>query len=142
MTTPRWDPEQYPRFTDERIRPLRELPARVPALPAAPAALDLGCGPGNSTTVIRERWPEAAITGVDDSAETLRTAHATGEPSADHLLADAAEYDPAPARPGLWDGQPGTVHSNCSMRSRQSPSPTDHMSTTADIDDSHTALIG
>ncbi|MGW7007018.1 methyltransferase domain-containing protein [Streptomyces sp. NPDC054933] len=101
MTTPQWDPEQYLRFADERTRPLRELLARVPALPAAPVVLDLGCGPGNSTAVIRERWPEAAITGIDNSAEMLQTARTTGEPTADYLLADAAEYDPAPARPDL-----------------------------------------
>ncbi|MFJ9949297.1 methyltransferase domain-containing protein [Kitasatospora sp. NPDC091207] len=103
MSTPVWDPEQYLRFADERTRPLRDLLARVPALPHEPAAtiLDIGCGPGNSTAVLRERWPAARITGVDNSAEMLATARTEGEPTADYLLADARRYDPAAAAPDL-----------------------------------------
>ncbi|MCX4749987.1 methyltransferase domain-containing protein [Kitasatospora sp. NBC_01287] len=102
MPTPVWDPQQYLRFADERTRPLHELLARVPELPAAPVLLDIGCGPGNSTAELRRRWPQAAITGIDNSAEMLATARGErGEPSAAYLLADAAQYDPAPARPDL-----------------------------------------
>ncbi|MER6299334.1 methyltransferase domain-containing protein [Kitasatospora sp. NPDC001539] len=103
MTTPAWDPAQYLRFADERTRPLRELIARVPALPdrADTVVLDIGCGPGNSTAVLRERWPRARITGIDSSAAMLATARAEGEPTAEYLLADARAYDPAPARPDL-----------------------------------------
>ncbi|MQS13734.1 methyltransferase domain-containing protein [Streptomyces kaniharaensis] len=103
MTTPVWDPAQYLRFADERTRPLRDLLARVPALPHEPAAtiLDIGCGPGNSTAVLRERWQQARITGIDNSAPMLATARAEGEPTADYLLADARDYDPAPAQPDL-----------------------------------------
>ncbi|MEV4614393.1 methyltransferase domain-containing protein [Kitasatospora sp. NPDC049258] len=99
---PTWDPSQYLRYADQRTRPLHELLARVPELPPAPTVLDIGCGPGNSTAVLRERWPDAAITGIDTSAEMLATARtAAGEPTADYLLADAARYDPAPAAPDL-----------------------------------------
>lgn len=103
MTTPCWDPAQYLRFADERTRPLRDLLARVPAPTGepTPVILDIGCGPGNSTAVLRERWPEARITGVDNSAEMLATARSTGEPSADYLLADARTYNPAAAAPDL-----------------------------------------
>ncbi|MDF3291643.1 methyltransferase domain-containing protein [Streptomyces silvisoli] len=101
MTTPHWDPQQYLRFAEERTRPLHELLARVPELPSQPVVLDLGCGPGNSTAVVREHWPQATITGVDSSAEMLHTARTTGEPTAQYVLADAAAYDPAPARPDL-----------------------------------------
>ncbi|RKT16215.1 trans-aconitate 2-methyltransferase [Streptomyces sp. 1114.5] len=103
MTTTVWDPAQYLRFADERTRPLRDLLARVPDLPTRgdERILDIGCGPGNSTAVLRERWPGARITGVDNSAPMLATARAEGEPSADYLLADARDYDPAPARPDL-----------------------------------------
>ncbi|WP_030246932.1 methyltransferase domain-containing protein [Streptomyces sp. NRRL S-350] len=103
MTDPVWDPAQYLRFADERTRPLRDLLARVPALPqpGAETVLDIGCGPGNSTAVLRERWPHARITGVDNSAPMLATARTEGEPSADYLLADARDYDPRPARPDL-----------------------------------------
>ncbi|MDH6114523.1 trans-aconitate 2-methyltransferase [Kitasatospora sp. MAP12-15] len=103
MGTVQWDPEQYLRFADERTRPLRDLLARVPALPGepAPVVLDIGCGPGNSTAVLRERWPKARITGVDNSPEMLAAARSHGEPTADYLLADAHDYDPAPAAPDL-----------------------------------------
>ncbi|MFD5917900.1 methyltransferase domain-containing protein [Kitasatospora sp. NPDC058201] len=104
MSAPVWDPDQYLRFADERTRPLRDLLARVPSVPNEPAAtvLDIGCGPGNSTAVLRERWPGARITGVDNSAEMLAAARAGGgEPTADYLLADAAGYDPAAAAPDL-----------------------------------------
>ncbi|MFE6053432.1 methyltransferase domain-containing protein [Kitasatospora sp. NPDC056446] len=103
MTTPVWDPAQYLRFADERTRPLRDLLARVPALPhpGEERILDIGCGPGNSTAVLRERWPHARLTGIDDSAPMLATARTEGEPTADYLLADARDHDPAPARPDL-----------------------------------------
>ncbi|MFD4659908.1 methyltransferase domain-containing protein [Kitasatospora sp. NPDC058444] len=103
MTTPVWDPAQYLRFADERTRPLRDLLARVPALPhpGAEVILDIGCGPGNSTAVLRERWPRARLTGVDNSAPMLATARSEGEPDAEYLLADARDYDPAPAGPDL-----------------------------------------
>ncbi|MGW4896826.1 methyltransferase domain-containing protein [Kitasatospora sp. NPDC004240] len=103
MTEPLWDPRQYLRFADERTRPLRDLLHRVPAIPNEPAAtiLDIGCGPGNSTAVLRTRWPAARITGVDNSAEMLATARAEGEPTADYLLADARTYDPADAAADL-----------------------------------------
>ena len=53
-----WDPERYLTYADERGRPFVELVARVGA--AAPASVvDLGCGPGNLTTLLRARWPEA-----------------------------------------------------------------------------------
>ncbi|WP_405011870.1 methyltransferase domain-containing protein [Kitasatospora sp. NBC_01539] len=99
MPATAWDPQQYLRYADERTRPLRELVARMPALPAAPVVLDIGCGPGNSTAVLRDRWPDAHLTGVDDSAAMLDTARTTGEPGAAYLLADARTWDPAPAAP-------------------------------------------
>lgn len=99
MTDTGWDPQQYLRYADERTRPLHELVARMPALPAAPVVLDIGCGPGNSTAVLRARWPDARLTGVDSSAEMLATARTTGEPSATYLRADARTWDPVPAAP-------------------------------------------
>ncbi|HEX6442114.1 MAG TPA: trans-aconitate 2-methyltransferase [Stellaceae bacterium] len=65
-----WDPGHYLRFADERTQPAHDLVARIEL--AAPRRIaDLGCGPGNSTAVLRQRWPEAAITGLDTSAELL-----------------------------------------------------------------------
>ncbi len=61
-----WDPGQYLRYRDERARPFVDLLARVPV--AHPArVVDLGCGPGNLTATLAERWPQADVLGVDSS---------------------------------------------------------------------------
>jgi trans-aconitate 2-methyltransferase len=68
-----WDAAQYRRFEDDRTRPSRELLARVP-LEKARLAYDLGCGPGNSTELIVERYSEAEVIGVDSSPAMLEDA--------------------------------------------------------------------
>jgi len=70
---PSWDPQQYLGFNDERTQPCRDLVARI-VLKAPGRIVDLGCGPGNSTQVLRERWPEAKILGLDSSAEMIAKA--------------------------------------------------------------------
>lgn len=71
--TVQWDPEQYLRYADERGRPFADLLARVAA--SAPAVVaDVGCGPGNLTATLRERWPGATVVGVDSSAEMVEAA--------------------------------------------------------------------
>ncbi|MCZ6844117.1 MAG: methyltransferase domain-containing protein [SAR324 cluster bacterium] len=72
-----WDPKQYLTFDNHRLRPALELLMRIPH--DAPAqVVDLGCGPGNVTPYLRERWPGAVITGVDNSGEMLTTARKSG----------------------------------------------------------------
>jgi trans-aconitate 2-methyltransferase len=71
---PTWDANQYLRFNEERTRPCRELAARI-RLDREPArVIDLGCGPGNSTAVLAERWPQAALAGFDSSPEMIAAA--------------------------------------------------------------------
>ena len=61
-----WNPSLYLHFAAERSRPAVELLARVP-LENIEYIADLGCGPGNSTALLYQRWPAARITGVDSS---------------------------------------------------------------------------
>jgi trans-aconitate 2-methyltransferase len=68
-----WNPEQYLKFAGPRLRPAVDLLAHVDG-PNPRTVYDLGCGAGNVTRLLAERWPTATITGVDDSAEMLATA--------------------------------------------------------------------
>ncbi len=73
---PTWDADQYLRFGDERTRPCQDLAARV-ALVSPRRIVDLGCGPGNSTQVLAQRWPGADLTGLDSSPDMIDAARAT-----------------------------------------------------------------
>jgi trans-aconitate 2-methyltransferase len=70
-----WSAAEYVKFEDDRTRPVHELLARVPMADISDA-VDLGCGPGNSTAVIAERYPRARIIGVDTSPDMLAAARA------------------------------------------------------------------
>jgi len=87
-----WEPALYLRFQDLRLRPALELLARVDL--EAPARLvDLGCGTGTSTRLLRTRWPEARVLGVDSSAEMLAAARA-GDAAVEWIQADLASWGP------------------------------------------------
>jgi trans-aconitate 2-methyltransferase len=99
-----WNARQYLKFEDERTRPPRDLLAQVPLLHPR-LAVDLGCGPGNSTELLIERFPQSEVIGLDSSPDMLRKARArlprckfveadivawTPEPQTDLLFANAA----------------------------------------------------
>ena len=65
-----WDPTQYLKFGNQRLRPALDLLGQIP-LQAPGRVVDLGCGAGNVTWFLAERWPQAQVTGVDGSAEML-----------------------------------------------------------------------
>jgi len=90
-----WDPAQYLKYADERRRPALDLIARIPL--AAPAAIvDLGCGAGNVTRLLAERWSSARILGVDNSAAMLARAREAGsaDPRLEWIAADLATWRP------------------------------------------------
>jgi trans-aconitate 2-methyltransferase len=74
----RWDPTEYLTFGDERGRPFRDLMSRVP-VDDPHVVVDLGCGPGNLTRELAQRWPDADVEGVDSSAEMVQRAKADGD---------------------------------------------------------------
>jgi len=93
MATDVWDPTQYLRFADERLRPALDLLARVPV--EAPArVVDLGCGPGNVTAILKQRFPAASVTGVDASAAMLEKAGAAA-PDCTFMQGDFFTWTPA-----------------------------------------------
>ncbi|MFF3331524.1 trans-aconitate 2-methyltransferase [Streptomyces sp. NPDC002888] len=100
MPAPHWDPAQYLRHAGHRARPFTDLLARVPDLPGDPPRIaDLGCGPGNVTALLADRWPTARITGYDNSAPMLQQAQAYAGPTPggghlDFAHADAADWAP------------------------------------------------
>ncbi|WP_427920596.1 trans-aconitate 2-methyltransferase [Streptomyces sp. cg40] len=102
MTTT-WDPAQYLRHAGHRARPFADLLARVTDVPGTPPRIaDLGCGPGNVTAVLADRWPTAHITGYDNSPEMLEKAAAHAGPTAGGGRLDFAHGDAttwAPAEP-------------------------------------------
>ncbi|OIQ96582.1 trans-aconitate 2-methyltransferase [mine drainage metagenome] len=100
-----WNPRQYLRYGDQRLRPALELLARIP-LEAPAGIVDLGCGPGNVTPYLQARWPEARLTGVDSSAEMLEAAGAA-LPGAAWIQADAAAWRP--------ETPPDLIYANASL---------------------------
>ena len=100
-----WNPALYSRYEDERTRPARELLARVPLAQAA-RVFDLGCGPGNSTELLVQRFPAAAVVGTDNSEPMLASARQR-LPQARFELGDIATWAPeARARPHLCQCRP------------------------------------
>ena len=68
-----WDPAQYAHFAGHRARPFVDLTNAI-QLEAPQKVFDIGCGPGNMTVTLANRWPEAQITGYDASAEMIEDA--------------------------------------------------------------------
>jgi len=68
-----WDPSTYLQFADERARPFFDLVARVGA-DAPVRVVDLGCGPGQLTARLAERWPDAEVLGLDSSPAMVERA--------------------------------------------------------------------
>lgn len=89
-----WDPDRYLTYADERGRPFVELLQRVGA--GSPArVVDLGCGPGNLTRLLVERWPGAEVTGVDSSPEMVEKAR-RDVAGIDFRVGDLREWDDGP----------------------------------------------
>jgi len=105
MVATRWDSELYLRFSDHRLRPALELLDRVPL--ADPRVIyDLGCGAGEPTRIIAQRWPNASVTGLDSSAEMLQKAGTEPGPVR-WVQADVSQWQP--------DDHPDLIYSNATL---------------------------
>ncbi len=92
-----WSAKQYVAFEDERTRPVRDLLQAVPDTDAR-LAVDLGCGPGNSTEVLAARFPGASVTGLDSSPDMIAAARKR-LPRSTFTVAAVEAWDP----PGPFD---------------------------------------
>src|SRR3978361_1568240 len=88
----RWDPAQYAMFSDERSRPFFDLAGQVGADQPG-QVVDLGCGSGELTAALSQRWPAATVRGLDASAEMIERATAVAGGLLSFALADAADFD-------------------------------------------------
>ena len=88
-----WDPELYRQFETERTRPASDLLARIST--AQPQHIsDLGCGPGNSTQLLHQRFPLAQLVGIDNSVAMLASAQQR-LPECAFLEADIRQWQPS-----------------------------------------------
>lgn len=86
-----WDPDRYLAYADERGRPFVELLARVGAVDPR-HVVDLGCGPGNLTRRLAQRWPGARVVGVDSSPEMV--ARGADLPGVELAVGDLRTWEP------------------------------------------------
>lgn len=108
----KWSARQYTTFEAERTRPIRDLLSAIPP-PHLDSdiqrfgegvhtiiqthghephhermvAIDLGCGPGNSTQVLASKYPHAHVIGMDSSVDMIHAAQ-TRMPHIQFELAD------------------------------------------------------
>lgn len=85
-----WNPEQYLKFVKERTQASIDLAARID-IESPAAVIDIGCGPGNSTEVLRRKWPEAKLTGLDSSPTMMEKAR-NDHPDIEWIAGDAASF--------------------------------------------------
>jgi trans-aconitate 2-methyltransferase len=87
-----WDPATYLRYGDERSRPFFDLLARVGA-DRPREVVDLGCGPGQLTASLAQRWPDANVVGVDSSSDMIDRALTIGS-SVSFMVGDVRNWMP------------------------------------------------
>jgi trans-aconitate 2-methyltransferase len=90
-----WSADQYLKFNTLRTRPVRDLVNQITPFitSATPQIYDLGCGPGNSTEVLQNAFPDAKIAGMDSSTDMLKRARST-LPNVEFVQGDLATYSP------------------------------------------------
>lgn len=89
-----WDPATYQQFADERSRPFHDLVSRVGATDPR-NVVDLGCGPGELTASLADRWPDASVEGIDSSAQMLAAAEECQRERMTFTLGDVQTWEPA-----------------------------------------------
>ena len=68
-----WNSSQYLRFEQQRTQPAIDLAKKI-RVKNPREILDVGCGPGNSSHVLKTIFPHANITGLDSSKDMIKKA--------------------------------------------------------------------
>lgn len=84
-----WNSEQYLKFKTERTQPAIDLANRIP-VQSPTDIIDIGCGPGNSTEILKKRYPNAAVVGADNSKNMLEAARKNYK-NIEFILCDASK---------------------------------------------------
>jgi trans-aconitate 2-methyltransferase len=88
-----WSSKNYSQFLDLRTRPARDLLASISDAINPKLVYDLGCGPGNSTILLKNRWPNAEIIGLDSSLNMLEEARVL-YPDIKFIQGNIADFSP------------------------------------------------
>lgn len=111
MTT--WNPDQYLAYAGPRTRAALDLIDRIPPVEpgAAVTVYDLGCGTGNITASIAQRWPNARVIGIDSSTDMLNKARK------DHKRGSATSIDWRLDDIQAWTAKPvaDIIYSNAAL---------------------------
>jgi trans-aconitate 2-methyltransferase len=91
-STKDWSASQYLEFEAQRTCLARDILAQVP-LTSPRRITNLGCGPGNSTAAMIERFPNSHVTGMDSSSDMIKTAKAA-LPDVDFAIGYLSSYAP------------------------------------------------
>lgn len=86
-----WSAKIYSQFLDIRTRPAKDLLAVIPTSFQPKTIYDLGCGPGNSTILLKDRWPDAKLFGLDSSTDMLDEAKRL-HPEIQFIRGDIADF--------------------------------------------------
>ena len=100
-----WNPDQYHLFKEARSAPARDLQALIPERDYR-QIIDLGCGTGEQTLELAQRFGQAEVLGLDSSAEMLAKAAAHQAPSLRFQQGDIAALD----------GQFDLIYSNAALQ--------------------------
>lgn len=94
MTTPQWNAKIYSEFLDARTRPAKDLLSSIPNAFHPNLIYDLGCGPGNSTILLKNRWSHAKVIGIDTSPDMLLQAK-SDYPTLEFIESDIEQFNPS-----------------------------------------------
>ncbi len=86
-----WNPQLYLKYKNERTQPSIDLVSRI-IIDNPGTVIDIGCGPGNSTQILYERWPKSIITGLDNSPGMIKKA-ISDYPDQNWILSDISNAD-------------------------------------------------